>query len=168
METVVWLWIWDATEAGSDREDLWHMDTSSLEIFGLIFLHWRMWLSGALCTKPHHCGVRIYIKCVSLFSNIKLEDLLKDHFVFKTFSWGQYGSYFFSSPLAVRLAAFISISLLPTQQLKLQHVLGLFHFMKRRSVQQRHWRHRPPNLCHLSDLKKEHFPKQIVYHEKLW
>lgn len=38
-------------------------------------------------------------------------------------------SHFFSSPLAANLASFISISLLPTRLLKLQHVLGLFHFI---------------------------------------
>lgn len=60
-----------------------------------------------------------------------MEDLQKDKNIYlkQSFSQSQQRSHFFSSPLAVNLAAFISISLLPTQLLKLQHVLGLFHFI---------------------------------------
>lgn len=47
----------------------------------------------------------------------------------QAFSRRQERSHFFSSPLAENLASSISISLLPTQLLKLQHVLGLFHFI---------------------------------------
>lgn len=68
-----------------------------------------------------------------LFSYVKGgDDLQIDKIIYKksqSFSWRQERSHFFSSPLAANLASFISISLLPTQLLKLQHVLGLFHFL---------------------------------------
>lgn len=47
----------------------------------------------------------------------------------QSISWRQQRSHFFSSPLAANLASFISISLLSMRLLKLQHVLGLFHFI---------------------------------------
>ncbi len=58
------------------------------------------------------------------------DDLPKDKNIkSQSFSQRRERSHFFSRPLAAYLASFISISLLPTQLLKLQHLLGLFHFI---------------------------------------
>lgn len=72
---------------------------------------------------------RSVYKCV--FSRLKTEDDLQigKNIKRQSLSWGQIVVISFSRPLAANLAPFITIFLLPTRLLKLQHVLGLFHFM---------------------------------------